>query len=86
MKLINHAPKFFADEVSDKVSLTNDTIGFSTFHKFRNAEQVIYKTFDESPVVGLDTSALYFLSVVNNTTVRLHPTLETLYLVLIPFL
>ena len=75
MKLINHAPKFFADEVSDKVSLTNDTIGFSTFHKFRNAEQVIYKTFDESPVVGLDTSALYFLSVVNNTTVRLHPTL-----------
>jgi len=74
MKLIDHAPKFFADEVSDKVSLTNDTIGFSTFHKFRNAEQVIYKTFDESPVVGLDTSALYFLSVVDNTTVKLHPT------------
>ena len=40
MKLIDHAPKFFADEASAKVSLTNDTIGFSTFHKFRNAEQV----------------------------------------------
>jgi hypothetical protein len=74
MKLIDHAPKFFADEVSDKVSLTNNTIGFSTFHKFRNAEQVAYKTFNESPVVGLDTSALYFLSVVDNTTVKLHPT------------
>ena len=74
MKLINHAPKFFADEASAKVSLTNDTIGFSTFHKFRNAEQVQYQTFDEECVVGLDTSALYFLSVVNNTTVRLHPT------------
>ena len=47
MKLINHAPKFFADEASAKVSLTNDTIGFSTFHKFRNAEQVQYQTFDE---------------------------------------
>ena len=74
MKLINHAPKFFADEASAKVSLTNDTIGFSTFHKFRNAEQVQYQTFDEECVVGLDTSALYFLSVINNTTVRLHPT------------
>jgi len=74
MKLIDHAPKFFADEASDKVSLTNNTIGFSTYHKFRNAEQVIYKTFDERSVVGLDTSALYFLSVVNNTTVKLHPT------------
>ena len=74
MKLINHAPKFFADEASAKVSLTDDTIGFSTFHKFRNAEQVQYQTFDEESVVGLDTSALYFLSVINNTTVRLHPT------------
>ena len=74
MKLINHAPKFFADEASAKVSLTNDTIGFSTYHKFRNAEQVQYQTFGEESVVGLDTSALYFLSVINNTTVRLHPT------------
>ena len=74
MKLIDHAPKFFADEASAKVSLTDDTIGFSTFHKFRNAEQVQYQTFDEESVVGLDTSALYFLSVINNTTVRLHPT------------
>ena len=74
MKLIDHAPKFFADQASDKVSLTNNTIGFSTFHKFRNAEQIIYKTFDEQPVVGLDTSSLYFLSIVDNTTVRLHPT------------
>ena len=74
MKLINHAPKFFADEASAKVSLTNNTIGFSTFHKFRNAEQVQYQTFDEECVVGLDTSALYFLSVINDTTVKLHPT------------
>ena len=73
MKLIDHAPKFLADEVSNKVSLTNDTIGFTTFHKFRNAEQIIYKTFDEQPVVGLNTNSLYFLSVVDNTTVRLHP-------------
>lgn len=74
MKLINHAPKFFADEASANVSLTDDTIGFSTFHKFRNAEQVQYQTFNEDCVVGLDTSSLYFLSVINNTTVRLHPT------------
>ena len=75
MKLIDHAPEFFADQVSANVSLVSDTIGFSTFHKFRNAEQVIYKTFDEpAGVVGLDTSALYFVSTVNNTTVKLHPT------------
>ena len=74
MKLIDHAPEFFADQASDKVSLVADTIGFSTFHKFRNAEQVIYKTFDDQPIVGLDTSALYFVSTINNTTVTLHPT------------
>ena len=74
MKLIDHAPEFFADQASDKVSLVNDTIGFATFHKFRNAEQVAYKTFDYQPIVGLDTSALYFVSTVDNTTVRLHPT------------
>ena len=74
MKLIDHSAVFFADEASARVSLTNNTIGFSSYHKFRNAEQVIYKTFDEQSIVGLDTSALYFVSVSDNVTVKLHPT------------
>ncbi len=74
MKMIDNSPEFFADEASAKVSLTNNTIGFATYHKFRNTEQVIYKTFDEECVVGLDTSALYFISVSDNVSVKLHPT------------
>jgi hypothetical protein len=78
MKSISHAPKFFADEDSAKViigtSSTESRIGFSTYHKFRNAEEVIYKTFDEQTIVGLDTNASYFVSTIDNLTVRLHPT------------
>jgi|TARA_B100000073_G_scaffold52358_1_gene38590 hypothetical protein len=78
MKRIDHAPEFFADEDSQKVSIGTTSIesriGFSTFHKFRNAEQVIYKTRDQKAVAGIVTNASYFVSTINNTTVRLHKT------------
>ena len=45
MKSIRHAPEFFADEVSAKVTIgttsTESRIGFATYHKFRNVEEVI---------------------------------------------
>ena len=43
MKLIDHEVEFFADVVSNNVTvgtgLSQSRIGFSTYHKFRNAEQ-----------------------------------------------
>ena len=78
MKLIDHNPEFFADFASAKVIIgtasTQSRIGFSTFHKFRNAEQVIYRTSDQSGIAGIVTNATYFVSTIDNVTVRLHPT------------
>ena len=53
---------------------TQSRIGFSTYHKFKNAEQVIYKTSDQDGISGIVTNASYFVSTIDNTTVSLHPT------------
>ena len=78
MKLIDHEVEFFADQASVKViigtSSTQSTIGFSTYHKFRNAEQVVYNTKEQNAVVGIVTNSAYFVSIVDDTTVKLHPT------------
>jgi len=54
---------------------TGSTIGFSTFHKFRNGERVVYKTFGEKAISGLSTDAVYHVSVKTRHLVSLHPTL-----------
>ena len=46
MKQINHKVDFFADVASANVTIgsTQSIIGFSTYHKFRDAEKVLYRT------------------------------------------
>ena len=77
-KLISHSVEFFSDFNSNKVvtGATNSTIGFSTYHKFRNGEQVVYKPNSQQVVGGLSTSSTYFAEVVNATTIKLHSTLD----------
>jgi len=54
------------------VDLTNNTIGFTTFHKFRDAEEIIYESRDLDRVVGLVTQSSYYVSVVDNYIIKLH--------------
>ena len=77
-KLISHSAQFFSDIQSNKIALgaANSTIGFSTYHKFRNGEQVVYKPNSQQVVGGLSTSATYFAEVVDATTIKLHNTLK----------
>ena len=51
-------------------------IGFSTHHKFRNGERVVYKTFGKKALSGLSTGATYFVAVVDPQTVKLHKNLN----------
>ena len=78
MKLIDYSVSFFAEMSSAGVSTGNatSTIGFSTYHKFRNGEHVIYKTNGQSGIAGLSTDAKYFARTTNNTTITLHNTLD----------
>ena len=52
------------------VDLTNNIIGFSTFHNLRDIEQVTYNT-TKNPVVGLGTNQVYFAKVIDGTRIKL---------------
>ncbi len=78
MKLISHSVDFFADanihggQTSAWVSLTDNTIGFNTYHKFKNAEKVTYRTSGQTPIGGITTNSQYYVYPVNNTTIKLY--------------
>ena len=76
MKLIDHQSIFNSEINSAQISLSNNTIGFTTFHKFRNAERVIYATDNQRGVGGLSTDSSYHVSVQSPTELKLHNTLE----------
>ena len=75
MVAVNHRLPFNSGEESagsNGIHLSNDTIGFTTFHKFRDAEEVIYESRDLDRVVGLVTQSSYYVSVVDNYIIKLH--------------
>ena len=57
---------------SARVSLDNDTIGFSTFHKFRHSEKVIYKTDGQTGILGLSTESYYYVETIDASTIKLY--------------
>jgi hypothetical protein len=76
MKLVDHQSTFSSEINSSQISLANNTIGFATFHKFRNAERVIYTTSNQRGVGGLSTDSSYYVSVQSPTELKLHNTLD----------
>ena len=60
-----------------------NTIGFSSYHKFRDAEEVVYITNGQSPIVGgistisaLPTNSTYYVSVQDAFNIKLHKSFE----------
>ena len=53
-----------------------DSIGFSTYHKFRTGERVIYDPLGGVPVLGLSTDATYYVSSQSEYSIKLHPTYD----------
>ena len=76
MKLVSHQVSFNSEQKSAAVAVgaTLSTIGFTTAHKFRNAEGVIYKTFGQKSISGLTTNSTYYVSVASSTSIKLHGT------------
>ena len=72
MTSVEHNVLFNASSTSTNLNLFADTIGFSTYHKFRDYERVIYLTDGQSGVVGLTTEASYFVSVIDGFNIKLH--------------
>lgn len=70
----DHSSTFNSETSASAINTTNNTIGFGTFHKFRDSEQIVYDTQGGSGVGGLTTGAKYFVSVQDGSTVKLHKT------------
>ena len=78
MSLVIHEPAFNAEgtigvgATNPDIILGKETIGFGTYHKFKNAESVIYDSQGETGVGGLSTFSTYYVEVVDNYTIKLH--------------
>ena len=73
---VSHIVTFNAGAGSSNVNTSNSTIGFSTFHKFRDFEKLVYKTGGSNTILGLSTNSVYYANVVDAYTVKLHNTLS----------
>ena len=58
--LKDHSLTFDSTEIGGYVNLTNNTIGFSTYHKFRYGELVSYITDTQTAIAGLTTDSYYY--------------------------
>ncbi len=73
---IRHSVSFNSVSTSQLVDLTNNTIGFSSYHKFRDYEKVVYQTNNQTNVGGLSNGSQYYVSVQDAYKVKLHTTLD----------
>jgi hypothetical protein len=67
---------FNSSSSNEKINLTSNTLGFSTFHKFKTGESIIYLADDSGKIGGLTTEAKYFTKVIDDYTIRLHNTYD----------
>ena len=76
LTLVDHSAKFNSIESAGLVDLTNNTIAFSTYHKFRDGELITYDPEGQTAVAGLTTFSPYYCAVKNSTTVSLHTSFD----------
>ena len=72
----DHFVEFNSTSPAGHINLTNNTVGFSSYHKFRNAEKVIYNSQGGTDVGGLFDGSFYHISVQDGFTVKIHKTLN----------
>ena len=69
-----HFVSFNAIQQSGQVDLGNNIIEFSSDHKFRDGENVIYTPDKQQVVGGLVENSTYYISVLNEKQVKIHNT------------
>ena len=73
-KFVTHSVSFSSEVDNPQVGLSSDTIGFTTFHKFKESERVIYKTDGQTSIGGLSPDSEYYIKLVDTKTIKLFPT------------
>jgi hypothetical protein len=72
VKLTSFEHRVLFNSASTLVDLSNDKIGFSSYHKFRDNESVVYDPQGQSAIGGLSTLSSYYVSVQDAFTIKLH--------------
>ena len=73
----NSGVPFAGAATTSSVNIVDNTIGFgAVYHKFRNAEEVLYITDGQSGVGGLTTASSYYVNVKDAYTVGIHSTYQ----------
>ena len=58
------------------INTINNTVGFNTYHKFRNNEIVAYDPQGQTKIAGLNTNSQYYASVIDPFTIKLYNNLQ----------
>lgn len=61
-----------SSNTNTNINLITNVIGFSTYHKFKNGESVVYKTEDNLAIGGLSTDSKYYINALNDYQISLH--------------
>ena len=56
----------------NRINLIENSIGFTTFHRFRDYEEVVYEPgFDQDLIVGLQTGSKYYVDIIDDFSIKL---------------
>jgi len=69
---ITYSISFNAGSLYDQVNLTDNTIGFTTYHKFRDFEKVIYNSQNQTKIGNLVDDSIYYVKIITPTKIKLH--------------
>jgi hypothetical protein len=73
---ITNSVKFNAGDQYDQVNLSNNTIGFTTDHRFFNSERIVYKSGIQTSIGGLINDSIYYVGVIDRFTIKLYSNLR----------
>jgi len=59
-------------ENSTLLNFTQKIIGFSTYHRFKDYEEVIYVTQGQTAISGLNTNSTYIVKKITDTSIKLY--------------
>jgi hypothetical protein len=71
-----HSTSFNSEVNAQSVDLENNIIGFGSYHKFRDYEEVIYITNGQTAVSGLSTNSTYFVRPEDAYKVKLYKSFQ----------
>jgi hypothetical protein len=69
---VDHNVYFNSEIPFRNINLVQGIIGFTTYHKFRDYEKVIYFSDGQKGISGLTTQSSYYISIIDEFRIKIH--------------